>query len=423
MYTRGIGHVVISDTEAPDWLIDIARGEKIDLLHVNDPADHRVPHWIRRMDLVLLSTEEINKDVTGLIQMYGEEKNQFALQYAMIDLENRYRPLTEAVVRGYYRMIRNMGDVYRARRMGIRLSQRLSRRDIFRIHKTILRYIDVPLVDHRCINYRACRLCIDACERDAIVRGDGAVEIDVEKCISCGACVISCPHGYILPPFPTPFHIKNFVKGYGVAPRIPVLFIEYKSFYEHGSKLSRVVYDGHPPIILMIPRITQIPLEVLSTLASSNFKIILFNDRHDGFSQKWVEEVKMLFKDSVEETDDIEELPKYYGEKGYSRVESHWRYIQGLRGNMPNDYTLNYLPFFSIEVDVEKCRYCKKCVEACPFRAFSTKDSLEEIEIRFNPLECRGCSICIIKCPERIMSLRRSVEPNVKRWSGLPHHL
>ncbi len=423
MYSRGIGHVVISDTKPPDWLVDVSRGEKIDLLHVDDPADHRLLNWMRRMDLVLLSSEEINEDVIGLIRMYGEEKNLFALQYAMIDLENRYRPLSEAVVRGYYRLIRNMGDVYRARRMGIRLSQRLSRRDIFRIHKTILRYIDVPLVDHRCMNYRACRLCIEACGTGAIARGDGPAEIDVEKCISCGACVISCPYGYILPPFPTPFHMKNFVKGYGVAPRIPVLFIEYKRFFEYGDKLSSVVYEGHPPIILMVPRITLIPLEAISTLVSSNFKVILFNDRHDDLSLKWMGEIKMLFKDSVEDTGDIEDLPKYYGKKGYSRIESHWSYIQRLRESMPIDHIPSYLPFFSIEVDAEKCTYCKKCVGICPFRAFSIKGSLEEIEIRFNPLECRGCSLCIIKCPEKIMKLRRSIESKVKRWSGLSHHL
>ena len=42
-----------------------------------------------------------------------------------------------------------------------------------------------------------CNICINGCLYDAIVRGDGCIEIDAEACQGCGLCSSGCPRGII----------------------------------------------------------------------------------------------------------------------------------------------------------------------------------------------------------------------------------
>ena len=42
----------------------------------------------------------------------------------------------------------------------------------------------------------ACKGCVEACAVGALVRGK-IIEIDNDKCTSCGACVAACEHGAI----------------------------------------------------------------------------------------------------------------------------------------------------------------------------------------------------------------------------------
>lgn len=42
----------------------------------------------------------------------------------------------------------------------------------------------------------ACVGCVEACPVDALTRKK-VLEVDSDKCIDCGACVIACKHGAI----------------------------------------------------------------------------------------------------------------------------------------------------------------------------------------------------------------------------------
>ena len=39
----------------------------------------------------------------------------------------------------------------------------------------------------------SCGACVDACPEEALELGDGSTEVDEEKCIECGLCVGECP--------------------------------------------------------------------------------------------------------------------------------------------------------------------------------------------------------------------------------------
>ena len=41
----------------------------------------------------------------------------------------------------------------------------------------------------------SCGACVDSCPVGAISEGDGKYEIDADACIGCGACAEDCPVG------------------------------------------------------------------------------------------------------------------------------------------------------------------------------------------------------------------------------------
>jgi NAD-dependent dihydropyrimidine dehydrogenase PreA subunit len=69
---------------------------------------------------------------------------------------------------------------------------------------------------------------------------------------------------------------------------------------------------------------------------------------------------------------------------------------------------------FTVEVDPEKCKGCKVCVERCQFQACSMKkyDGIEAEKAFADPEICRGCGSCVITCKSgaRTMKLVRPLE-------------
>lgn len=69
---------------------------------------------------------------------------------------------------------------------------------------------------------------------------------------------------------------------------------------------------------------------------------------------------------------------------------------------------------FIAEVDPEKCRGCKLCIDRCQYGAITMKDSPEggKKHAYVDPEICRGCGCCVISCPAeaRTMKLVRPPE-------------
>lgn len=60
--------------------------------------------------------------------------------------------------------------------------------------------------DHTASNFQAsidpdlcvsCETCVDRCQIEAIIEGDGVMEIDTARCIGCGLCVPTCPESAV----------------------------------------------------------------------------------------------------------------------------------------------------------------------------------------------------------------------------------
>jgi ferredoxin len=69
---------------------------------------------------------------------------------------------------------------------------------------------------------------------------------------------------------------------------------------------------------------------------------------------------------------------------------------------------------FTVQVDLEKCKGCKVCVERCQFQACSMKkyEGVEGERAYADPEVCRGCGSCVITCKSgaRTMKLVRPLE-------------
>jgi 2-oxoglutarate ferredoxin oxidoreductase subunit delta len=57
-----------------------------------------------------------------------------------------------------------------------------------------------------------------------------------------------------------------------------------------------------------------------------------------------------------------------------------------------------------IEVDVERCKGCAYCVEACPQAILRLAESFNTMGYHpvecFDPEKCTGCTFCAIMCPD-----------------------
>ena len=72
-------------------------------------------------------------------------------------------------------------------------------------------------------------------------------------------------------------------------------------------------------------------------------------------------------------------------------------------------------PFFTLQVDVDRCRGCATCVEVCPKSVFELyrldggrKSRLAHIA------ECAQCTACVKQCPEGAIL----AEPPIKTFAA-----
>ena len=66
----------------------------------------------------------------------------------------------------------------------------------------------------------------------------------------------------------------------------------------------------------------------------------------------------------------------------------------------------------AIVVDVEKCKGCEVCIEACPTHVIRMAPEVNGKGYRYaymeNPENCTGCANCGLVCPDAVITVYRT---------------
>ena len=58
----------------------------------------------------------------------------------------------------------------------------------------------------------------------------------------------------------------------------------------------------------------------------------------------------------------------------------------------------------TIQVNIERCKGCERCVDACPQKVLGMSKKLNTKGYKYSQLEdeprCIGCRLCAISCPD-----------------------
>jgi len=64
-----------------------------------------------------------------------------------------------------------------------------------------------------------------------------------------------------------------------------------------------------------------------------------------------------------------------------------------------------------IEIDVDRCKGCGYCIEACPQKILRAAEGFNKMGFHpvetFDPEKCTGCSFCAIMCPDLVIKVYR----------------
>jgi len=62
-----------------------------------------------------------------------------------------------------------------------------------------------------------------------------------------------------------------------------------------------------------------------------------------------------------------------------------------------------------IEVDVDRCKGCAYCVEACPQKILRLSETFNSMGYHpvecFEPDKCTGCTFCAMMCPDLVIEV------------------
>jgi 2-oxoglutarate ferredoxin oxidoreductase subunit delta len=73
-----------------------------------------------------------------------------------------------------------------------------------------------------------------------------------------------------------------------------------------------------------------------------------------------------------------------------------------------------------IVIDVERCKGCELCMDACPPGVIDLADTLNSKGYRpvvlIDPMhDCTGCSLCATVCPDGCITVYRETVPQLSR--------
>lgn len=286
-----------------------------------------------------------------------------------------------------------------------------------------------------------CRLCIDACDTQAI-RADGDhVHVEPALCMGCGTCATVCPSGAMTFGYPSPrdlgTRLRTLLHTYERAGGRDACVLFHDD--QGGDALARMARRGRGLPARMIPvdvhSVDQVGLDLwLAALAWGAVEIATLVRADDFARLDGIVGFQMTVGDTIANALGYQgghfRVLSYDDAGGLERSLWEGRPPLGVRASATFAATdekrttlylaLDHLaqhaprpkeivplpagaPFGAIAVDAGKCTMCLACVGSCPEGAIL--DHPETPQVRFIEAKCVQCGICAKTCPEAAIAL------------------
>ncbi|WP_026563776.1 DUF362 domain-containing protein [Bacillus sp. UNC41MFS5] len=235
--------------------------------------------------------------------------------------------------------------------------------------------------------YSTCSVCMEACSLEALSINQQTIEINREKCSSCGDCVISCP--------------VSAIEGIAFTREFENQSLIYNEFYIPSVK-EMLIYKcrGLASVKMDCNRMNQ----QWETVMKQTNKILI------ELGQRPIELVQKNTKEKYSRRAFFTSMQTEGKKLAKSLAPASWRMLA-------NEWNLaNYFPeyqFYTVELDHNKCILCRACFSFCPQEVFHIRDSVLHIESN----KCVKCCDCTDICLENAIQIR----PEIKIKSESPH--
>ncbi len=304
----------------------------------------------------------------------------------------------------------------------------------------------------------SCTKCADVCPVDGVVSLENEkVQLNLENCVSCGACVGVCPtESFSLNGFnPREFFDKfvdrewDFISCKLNVPCLSAIDSQYLIALALKREEDIVLDIGHCEscfIGKLLDRIKQITdeanyvlqqLELPYRIKLENIKYQQENKQQSsrraflkGFTKTTASLAFWAVAQALPITEEQQEVERDYKNIVEEKVMPEKRkvLIESLKESQL-DFEGKYLDVDKISftsqkwIEWEKCTNCFICYNICPTGALS--GGSDRLEILFKPSMCIKCRICHEVCPEQCLHLdeKLSIEDFVYGTKTLAKHI
>jgi 2-oxoglutarate ferredoxin oxidoreductase subunit delta len=71
--------------------------------------------------------------------------------------------------------------------------------------------------------------------------------------------------------------------------------------------------------------------------------------------------------------------------------------------------------FGEVIIDIERCKGCELCIDACPENTLALADTINQKGYRYAVnvnKNCTGCTSCALMCPDSVITVYRKTKKN-----------
>jgi ferredoxin len=240
----------------------------------------------------------------------------------------------------------------------------------------------------------------------------GSIVYNVDRCVTCGICVTTCPTGATANPTATEEQIAGQIQSMISAAEQPV-GIEFRcrdaepASLEDGWYPLEVPCNGMltigwllAPLVLGAGAVAAPPCKPTSCMVGNDDRLAAHvSDALSVLGKFGVSQRRLLSKG-------VGTVPGPITDADASPLAnfndtSVYLALGAVAGIADAVFTSETGAVGIVTINELICTACEQCAEVCPSHALAAHHHEETVEISFDPSLCVGCGMCVSTCPER----------------------